>query len=71
VKIEKIGTRNVVFRYELPEWDLNLHLILGRRCNYVVDTGLGSESVAPVVEYLGDSQKPVVVINTHHDWDHV
>lgn len=71
MKIEKIGKRNIVFSYELPEWNLNLHLILGEKYNYIIDTGLGSESVAPIKEYLGNSQKPIVVINTHHDWDHV
>ena len=71
MKIEKIGKRNIVFSYELPEWNLNLHLILGERYNYIVDTGLGSESVAPIKEYLKNSQKPIIVINTHYDWDHV
>jgi glyoxylase-like metal-dependent hydrolase (beta-lactamase superfamily II) len=71
MKIEKISKRNIIFSYELPEWNLNLHLILGKRYNYIIDTGLGSESVAPIKEYLGSSQKPIIVINTHYDWDHV
>ncbi|MCL2368896.1 MAG: MBL fold metallo-hydrolase, partial [Oscillospiraceae bacterium] len=71
MKIERIGKRNIVFQYSLPGWNLNLHLILGEKCNYVVDTGLGSESVAPIREYLKNDPKPIIVINTHHDWDHV
>jgi len=71
MKIEKISKRNVVFCYELPEWNLNLHLILGDKYNYIIDTGLGFDSVVPIKDYLGDNKKPIVVINTHHDWDHV
>jgi len=71
MKIEKIGKRNIVFKYELPEWDLNLHLILGQRYNYLIDTGLGSKSVAPIIDYLGNSPKPLIVVNTHYHWDHI
>jgi len=53
------------------EYDLNLGLILGRRHNFVIDTGLGSGCVAPVLEYIGDDAKPVIVINTHFHWDHI
>jgi glyoxylase-like metal-dependent hydrolase (beta-lactamase superfamily II) len=71
MKTEKVGARSVIFTFTLPEWDLNLHLITAEKRNYLIDTGLGSESVAPVLEYLGGSAKPLVVINTHHHWDHV
>jgi len=71
MEIQKLATRSVVFKYTLPEWDLNLHLILGRRNNYLIDTGLSSQSVAPIQEYLGNNCKPLVVVNTHHHWDHV
>jgi len=71
MKIEKVGKRNIVFKYDLTEWNLNLHLILGERYNYIVDTGLGSESVAPIQDYLGNSQKPIIAINTHYHWDHI
>ncbi|MCL2610712.1 MAG: MBL fold metallo-hydrolase [Defluviitaleaceae bacterium] len=71
MKIEKIGKRNIVFQYALPEWNLNLHLILGDKYNYIIDTGLGSDSVAPIKEYIGNSKKPIIVINTHNCWDHI
>ena len=70
MKTQKIDERNIVFTYKTPEWDLNLHLIMGRNRDYIIDTGLGSESVAPIKEYLS-GRKPVVVINTHYHWDHV
>ncbi len=71
MEIEKISNRHILFKYTLPKWDLKLHLIRGQKNNYVIDTGLGSESVAPIKEYLGNDAKPIIVINTHHHWDHV
>ncbi|WFR57835.1 MBL fold metallo-hydrolase [Anaerocolumna sp. AGMB13025] len=72
MKVKKINSRNIIFTYHIPDgWDLNLHLIMGDKYNYVIDTGLGSLSIAPVIEYLKDSEKPFLVINTHHHWDHI
>ena len=73
MKIEKIGTRSVVFSEFISEWNcsLNIHLILGENRNYLIDTGLGSADMDEVKAYLGDCQKPLIIINTHHDWDHV
>lgn len=44
---------------------------MGNKFNYIIDTGLGSLCVTPVLEYLGDNHKPIIVINTHYHWDHV
>ena len=52
-------------------YSLNMGLITGQRYNYLIDTGLGSGSVIPVIRYLSGDNKPVVVINTHHHWDHI
>ncbi|MDP4090884.1 MAG: MBL fold metallo-hydrolase [Bacillota bacterium] len=72
MQIQKIKNRNILFTYdEIPEWDLNLHLILGRKYNYIIDTGLGAMSVEPIKEYIKNDTKPLIVINTHHDWDHI
>lgn len=71
MKTQKIGRRNIIITHSLPGWDLNLHMILGDTYNYVIDTGLGSECAASIQEYLHGSDKPTVVINTHHHWDHV
>lgn len=71
MKIKKIGDRNIIFKYNLPEWDLNLHLILGNNYNYIIDTGLGSESVVPIKEYLDKNLKPIIIVNTHYHWDHI
>lgn len=71
MKITELGTRNVVFTFELDDWDLNLHLIKGDLYNYIIDTGLGSNSVKPILEYVNDDHKPIVVINSHFHWDHI
>ena len=68
----KITGRNVMFTEPMGrEYDLNTGLILGSRHNFIIDTGLGSGSVAPVLEYIGGDVKPVIVINTHCHWDHI
>ena len=72
MKPTKITGRNIMFTEPAPQWgcDLNIGLILGAEHNFIIDTGNGSGSVAPVLEYIGTDTKPIVVINTHHDWDH-
>lgn len=72
MKIEKIKNRNVLFTNSIPAgWDLNIHLIMGDKYNYIIDTGLGSSSIAPIKEYLKHNSKPIIVINTHYHWDHI
>lgn len=68
----KITDRNIMFtKPTLYGFDLNLGLILGENRNYVIDTGVGLGSVKPILEYIGDDKKPIVVVNTHWHWDHV
>ncbi len=55
---------------DIPDWNLNIHLILGSRYTYVIDTGLGDKSMEPVMQYLQPG-KPAVAVNTHYHWDHV
>jgi len=72
MKPVRITKRNVMFTEPMGEhYDLNLGLILGVKNNYIIDTGLGSGSVRPILEYIGDSSKPIIVINTHCHWDHI
>lgn len=69
----KISARNTMFTQHRPfegmDFDMNLGLILGRKNNFIIDTGFGSESVAPMLEAASD--KPIIVVNTHSHWDHV
>jgi glyoxylase-like metal-dependent hydrolase (beta-lactamase superfamily II) len=71
MKIQRLGTRNIVFSDDLGVWDLHLHLIIGDTYNYIIDTGLGSKSIDPIKEYLKDNVNPIVIINTHYHWDHI
>lgn len=72
MKIQKIRNRSILFSRSLPAgWDLNVHLILGNKNNYLIDTGLGSSFIAPIKEYMKNETKPLIVINTHYHWDHI
>jgi len=72
MKPTKITERNIMFSQPMgDEYDLNIGLILGERHNYIIDTGLGSGSVAPILEYIGSDTKPMIVVNTHCHWDHI
>ncbi len=48
---------------------VNCFLVAGRERAVLVDTGLGIVPIREVVERLTDL--PLVVVNTHHHWDHV
>jgi len=68
----KITNRNIMFSEPMSEtYDLNIGLILGTKHNFIIDTGRGANSVKPVLEYIGDDKKPIIVINTHSHWDHL
>ena len=72
MKIQKIKNRNILFTNIVPAgWDLNIHLIMGDRYNYIIDTGLGSLGIAPIIDYVKNDNKSIIVINTHYHWDHI
>ena len=71
MQIKKIKNRGILFTHSNPGWDLNNYVIIGQKYNYIIDTGLGSLSVEPIREYLKKDNKQIIVINTHHHWDHV
>jgi len=59
--------------FEGMDFDLNLGLIIGSKNNFIIDTGFGSESVAPIIKYIteyGHLREPII-INTHSHFDHV
>lgn len=68
--IQKIGTRSTLFTFGVTEWNLNIQLIEAEKYNYLIDTGLGSGSVLPIIQHI-KNKRPIVVINTHYHWDHV
>ena len=71
MRLTKITDRTIMLTVlESPDATVNLALVLGAKHNFIIDTGVGSGSVAPLMEYI-DKDKPIVVILTHKDWDHV
>ena len=71
MQITKVKNRGVLFTQSNPGWDLNVYLIMGRKYNYIIDTGLGSLSIDPIKEYIKNNNKKTIVINTHYHWDHI
>lgn len=71
MQITKIKNRGVLFTYSNPGWYLNVYLIIGKKYNYIIDTGLGALSINPVKEYIKNDNKKIIVINTHYHWDHI
>lgn len=73
MKIQKLSARNVLFSFQYPEWNLHLHLILGKHLDFLIDTGMGRENVEPILLYRAQQHRTqeLVIINTHYHFDHV
>ncbi len=73
MEIRKLTERNLTIAFLKPFYTTT-HLIFGENRVYVCDTFLGSESmkvVAKIIKENGHQDKPVVVFNSHADWDHI
>lgn len=71
VNIQRVKNRGFLFSWDtFEDCFLNLFLIKGGSRDYIIDSGVGSESLAPVWEHL-EPEKPVILVNTHYHWDHV
>jgi len=67
----KISNRNIMFTTkECEEYIVNMGLILGTKHNFIIDTGIGGDCAYAIKKHIGNGPKPIIVINTHHDWDH-
>lgn len=72
LKVQNVKNRGFLFTFDsFPDCNLNLYLIKGSKFNYIIDTGLGSSSLTQIKEYIKGNEKPALVINTHHHWDHI
>ena len=72
MKITKVTARHVIFTVpENAEYDVNLGLILGKKYNFIIDTGMGASSVNAILEYLSGDAKPIIAVNTHAHEDHI
>jgi len=72
MQIDKILTRNTIFTtHESPDGTVNTGIIRGVKHNFIIDTGTGGDFAKAMLAELADSDLPIIVINTHHHWDHV
>lgn len=76
--IRRLGARSfLVTFHDLGTFErgytTNAMVVFGKKRNFVLDTFLGPASMRPVREILAreGGGKPVVVFNSHSDWDHV
>lgn len=72
MKFEKISSRGFLFSFEDPYYT-NVHVILGNNYVFVLDTFLGNDSMKFVQNKIaeeGYAGKPIVVFNSHADYDH-
>lgn len=52
--------------------DLNIHLIMAQHYNYLIDTGLGSDSARFIKAYIrSKNDRDLIIINSHYHWDHI
>ena len=72
MRITKVTNRNITFSTpENAAYDVVLGLILGKRHNFIIDTGMGGNNVTMIIEYIGNDAKPIIAINTHSHVDHI
>lgn len=72
MKFEKISSRGLLFSFDDP-YLTNVHVILGNNHVFVLDTFLGNDSMKFVLSKIaeeGHAGKPIVVFNSHADYDH-
>ena len=72
-RTQAIASRGILFSTDtIPGCITNLYLIKGKKANYLIDTGLGSDTAQYVHHYIEENcPNPVIVINTHYHWDHI
>ena len=71
MEIRKITNRNTLFStLEEPGAYVHMAVIMGTKHNFIIDTGIGGECAEAMLNFIGNDPKPIIVINTHHDWDH-
>jgi glyoxylase-like metal-dependent hydrolase (beta-lactamase superfamily II) len=68
-----VGNRGTLFQFDDIEMITNVYVINGMNFVFVIDTYLGPSIMEKIDLYIKDQfgNKPIFVINTHHDWDHI
>jgi len=73
MELYRLGERNLTVAFLEPFYTTT-HLIFGDNRVYVCDTFLGPDSMKDIMKIIKDNghqDKPIVVFNSHADWDHV
>lgn len=70
---QKVGKRGLLFSFMHIGMQTNVYAIEGQASIYIIDTYLGPDIMAEVDQVLHRlfGPKPKIIINTHHDWDHI
>ena len=72
MKMTEITNRTTLFTIpECKDGVVNIAVISGKKHNFIIDTGIGEECAQRMLDYISEDSKPIVVINTHGDWDHM
>lgn len=54
-----------------PIWSANMHLVLGRDADLLIDSGMGVAALRPFVDSLRpDPARPLICLTTHTHLDH-
>ncbi|MGD9676838.1 MAG: MBL fold metallo-hydrolase [Vulcanibacillus sp.] len=72
MRINRLNSRNIIISY--PELDqTNVFVVYGQKYTYICDTFLGPDSMEPIKMMIVEDKReqPIIIFNSHHDWDHV
>ena len=71
--MERLGEYVYVNRIEAQGYSITSGLVLTPTRAFVFDTSINPQAMAPVLEMISEAegQRRIVVINSHHHWDHV
>ncbi|MCY6372306.1 MBL fold metallo-hydrolase [Clostridium ganghwense] len=78
MKIKRVGSRGYMFTFfELVDTEFdcstNVYLIDGKDYLFLCDTYLGPKSMLEIKKFINKhlDEKPIIVFNSHSDWDHI
>lgn len=77
MRVQKVKTRGYLFTFDdlIEEYkcETSIYAINSNKYIFICDTYLGPRIMEKIAEYLKEAcgEKPVVVFNSHSDWDHV
>lgn len=77
MKIQKIGSRGILFTFEPNDsnvpYSTSVYLINSDNYIFLCDTHLGTNSMEFIKKYINDfiKEKPIIIFNSHSDYDHI